>query len=85
MEDKIFVTVNGNDRREIKKGTTFYELSKSYKDRYQTDIMLAKSGNVLYELSARINKSMDVEFIDLTNQDGVRVYSRSILFIMVKC
>ncbi|MCJ7855723.1 nucleoside kinase [Lachnospiraceae bacterium NSJ-143] len=84
MEDKIFVTVNGNDRREIKKGTTFYELSKSYKDRYQTDIMLAKSGNVLYELSARINKSMDVEFIDLTNQDGVRVYSRSLSFIMVK-
>ncbi len=84
MDNKITITVDGKDQQEIKSGTHFYEIAQKYKDKYKTDIMLAKSGNVLYELGNKITKSMDINFIDLTNQDGVRVYSRSLSFIMVK-
>ena len=84
MDNKIIITVDGKDQQEIKSGTYFYEIAQKYRDNYKTDIMLAKSGNVLYELGNTINKSMDINFIDLTNQDGVRVYSRSLSFIMVK-
>lgn len=84
MDNKITITVDGKDQQEIKSGTYFYEIAQKYRDNYKTDIMLAKSGNVLYELGNKITKSMDINFIDLTNQDGVRVYSRSLSFIMVK-
>ena len=84
MDNKITITVDGKDQQEIKSGTHFYEIAQKYKDKYKTDIMLAKSGNVLYELGNKITKSMDINFIDLTDQDGVRVYSRSLSFIMVK-
>ena len=84
MENKITITVDGKDRQEIESGTRFYEIAEKYKSNYKTDIMLARSGNVLYELGSKITNSMDINFIDLTDQDGVRVYSRSLSFIMVK-
>ncbi len=84
MENKVTITVDGKDQQEIESGTYFYEIAEKYKNNYKTDIMLAKSGNVLYELGNKITKSMDISFIDLTDQDGVRVYSRSLSFIMVK-
>ena len=84
MENKITITVDGKDRQEIESGTRFYEIAEKYKSNYKTDIRLARSGNVLYELGSKITNGIDINFIDLTDQDGVRVYSRSLSFIMVK-
>ncbi len=84
MSDKVFVTVNGKDKLEIEKGTYIYDIAKDYNKYYETDIMLAKSGNILYELGNKIERSMDIDFIDITDKDGLRVYSRTLSFVMVK-
>jgi Uridine kinase len=68
----------------IEQGTTFEELSKIYADRYEAPIMLAQSGNILYELADSVKDGMEIEFLELTNPDGIRVYGRSISFLMIK-
>ena len=82
--EKIFITVNGSDRQEIEKGTTFYDVAKKYKSNFKYDIMLAQSGNTLYELSSPIKRSMDIKFLDMSNDEGMRVYTRCVSYIMVK-
>ena len=33
--EKIFITVNGSDRQEVEKGTTFYDVAKKYKNNFK--------------------------------------------------
>lgn len=82
--EKVTIGINGKDRIEVEKGTFVYEIAKKIQKYYKTEIVIAKSGNVLIELGSRIEKSMDIDFIDLTNQDGIYVYSRSLSLVMVK-
>ena len=76
--EKIFITVNGSDRQEIEKGTTFYDVAKKYKSNFKYDIMLAQSGNTLYELSSPIKRSMDIKFLDMSNDEGIRSYTKCV-------
>ena len=82
--EKVTIGINGKDRIEVEKGTFVYEIAKKFQKYYKTEIVIAKSGNILIELGNRIEKSMDIDFIDLTNQDGIYVYSRSLSLVMVK-
>ncbi|MGE4214402.1 MAG: nucleoside kinase [Anaerotignaceae bacterium] len=83
METGIKVTVMG-DSITIAEGTTFEELSKRYAEKFKAPIMLAQSGNTLYELADYVKEGMEIEFLELTNADGMRVYGRSLSFLMIK-
>ncbi len=81
--NKIFITIN-NEKYEIDKKTTLLELSKRFKDKYISTIVAARVNNDIRELSYEISEDAEIKFIDLTDEDGMRIYRRSLYFIFIK-
>ena len=71
-----------NKKIPVTKETTFYELSKMCDSFHRAPIMAAKSGNALMELCRKVNGEQEVEFVDLSSLDGLRIYTRGTLFIL---
>ncbi|MBI2251956.1 MAG: nucleoside kinase [Armatimonadetes bacterium] len=73
----------GNEKIEtFNKGTSLLEISRSYRSTYP--IIAAKVNNVIKELGTKIYQDSQVSFVDLSNEDGIRIYSRGLSFILVK-
>ncbi len=70
--------------REVPEGMTFEQLAKEYEDQFQGAILTARQGNRLQELKYQIYFDNDITFLDLTDEEGMRVYRRGISFVMVK-
>lgn len=83
MKEYLTASVMG-EIVEFEKGTTFQELGKKVQDKFLAPIVLAKQNNRLKELTSTVRKSDNIEFFDLTDTDGMRVYHRSVSFLMIK-
>ncbi|MCL2873955.1 MAG: nucleoside kinase [Defluviitaleaceae bacterium] len=81
MSELIKINVMGEEV-EIIKGTTLYNLSERYTHKLKYPIVLATVDNGLKELSTQIKGPCKIEFFDITNPNGFRVYQRSLFFIM---
>ncbi len=79
----IQVTVGQNAPIEVPKGTTLAELSKQYEPSLKNPILVAKMDNSLKELHHVLTKDCCVSFLDITDENGFRVYQRSVTFLMV--
>lgn len=83
MKEYLTASVMG-EIVEFEKGTTFQELAKKVQHKFSAPVVLAKQNNRLKELTSIVRKSDNIEFFDLTNTDGMRVYHRSVSFLMIK-
>ena len=77
------VTVMGKEIQ-ISTGMTFGMLAKEFQGEFAADILLAKQGNRLKELDYEIKELEDITFLDLTKEEGMRVYHRGVSFLLVK-
>jgi uridine kinase len=68
----------------VKAGTLLLELSREYTGFYKTRIIAAKVNSDIRELSYPLDQDCRVEFLDLTSEDGMRIYRRSLYFILMK-
>lgn len=68
----------------VNSGVMLLELSRDYANFYKTPIIAAKVNNDIRELSFQLEDDCKVEFIDLTSEDGMRIYRRSLYFILMK-
>ncbi len=82
--DKIKVVVGQGQAILIDKGKTLHELAEGYAGRYDTPVIAAKVDNDIRELSYVLNRDCSVRFMDLTDEDGMRIYRRSLYFILMK-
>lgn len=75
---------NNGVTKEIESGLTLKEIY----DRLSLDmphgVIAAKVNNVTEGLAKRIYRHKDVEFLDITSNDGMRMYVRSLMFIFMK-
>ncbi|MGE4284694.1 MAG: TGS domain-containing protein [Clostridia bacterium] len=69
---------------EVRKGITLLEVAQSYKKHTKLDILAGKVNNKMKDLNYKLEYDCTVEFIDLSSEDGVRVYKRSLFFILMK-
>ena len=69
---------------ECKKGISLLELSQLYENKRPLKILAAKVNNKVKDLRFTLEEDSDVKFLDLTTDDGVRVYKRSLFFILMK-
>ncbi|MBQ2879089.1 MAG: nucleoside kinase, partial [Anaerotignum sp.] len=69
---------------QIAEGMTFGELAKEFQGEFSSAILLAKQGNDLKELDYEIKEAEDITFLDLTYEEGMRVYHRGVSFLLVK-
>lgn len=65
-------------------GTTLLELCDDYRRFYTAEIIAARVDNDIRELGYRLEEDCRVDFIDMNNEDGVRIYRRSLHFILIK-
>ncbi|MBB6215846.1 uridine kinase [Anaerosolibacter carboniphilus] len=84
MEEGIHIMIDHKESVEIQKGMTLLELSNTYKHQYGTPIVAAKVNNDLKELNYVVNEAANIEFIDLTKIDGIRIYQRSLVFVFIR-
>lgn len=80
----IKVMFPDDSEREVFEGISLLELSKDYQGNYKSTIVAAKVNNDIKELSYHLYESCRVDFIDLTHDDGMRIYRRSLNFILIK-
>lgn len=80
----IKVTFPDGTEKEVIEGISLLELSNEYGGDYKSAIVAAKVDNDIKELSFHLYNSANIEFIDLTNDDGMRIYTRSLSFLLIK-
>lgn len=81
-DNQIFVTIN-KQRYELEKSTTLLELGKRFAKECTSTIIAARVNNDIKELSFEIKEDAEIDFIDLTDEDGMRIYRRSLYFIFI--
>lgn len=82
-EEKIRIYLNGEDLM-IEKGSKIEELVKGRRGKKDSIIVAAIVNNELRELTYPIEQECDIKFVDLTCEDGIRIYQRSLNFLLVK-
>ncbi len=79
---ELNITINGNQIK-VNRGITLEELSKSYEQDYQYEIILAKVDGIYKELNETINKECTIEFFDLMDRGANRIYLNGLVYLMI--
>lgn len=78
----VTVHIDGTSR-EYEAGTTLLAISRDVAHLYPAPIVAAAIDNDVKDLQATVQESGSVSFIDLTGEEGMRVYRRSLAFVLV--
>jgi uridine kinase len=76
--------INTGTTKIVRKGTTLNEVLKELGVKSKNPILGAMVNNVLEELNFEVFHPVSVQFIDITHPDGMRMYIRSISFVLCK-
>ena len=77
------VTVIVNDiKKEYPLGTTYYEISREF-DNKQNKILAAKINNQLVSLDMKCNSDCTINFIDVNDENGYKMYQSGLKFIFL--
>ena len=82
MNENIEVLIN-KKKYQFPKGIVLEEIAKNFQDTCKYPIVLAKIGNAIKELSVPLNKSFEIEFLDLTSREGNRAHIAGLTFVVV--
>ena len=80
---KIFC-VNSGETKSFQSGTALHSISKEFSLGLQYEAVAARVNNEVEGLNFKVYNHKDVEFIDITSDDGMRMYVRSLTFVMMK-
>ena len=75
---------NNGVTKEFEGGLTLKEIYDGMGLDMPHGVIAAKVNNVTEGLAKRVYRHKDVEFLDITSNDGMRMYVRSLLFIFMK-
>ncbi|MFT3738042.1 MAG: nucleoside kinase [Breznakibacter sp.] len=76
--------LNNNTIKEYPKATTLDDIAKDQQIKLKAPILGALVNNKLTELSFEVYHPKNVQFIDVTHPEGMRMYIRSLQFILYK-
>ena len=76
--------INNGLSKEYPLGTSLIEIADNMCVKTNKPILGARVNNKLKELSYRVYNPKFIEFIDITNIDGLRMYQRSLSFVLMK-
>ena len=80
---RIFCKNNG-ESKDFKSGVTLLDIQKEFDIKLPYDIVAARVNNVVEGLNYRVYRNKDIEFLDITSEQGMRLYVRSLTFVMMK-
>jgi uridine kinase len=67
-----------------KDGTSLLEISRDFQDKFPSTIVAARVNNMLRELTYIPEGDVELEFVDLTSEDGERIYVRSLSCVFIR-
>ncbi len=76
--------LNNGETKEFKRGTSLTEIKDTFGIKLPNRILGAMVNNQLAELSYEVFNPKNIEFIDITHPDGMRMYIRSLTFVLYK-
>ena len=76
--------VNSGETKSFQSGISLREAAKEFSLDMPYDAVAARVNNEIEGLNFRVYNHKDVEYIDITSDDGMRVYVRSLTFVMMK-
>jgi len=79
-----FFCENNQKSYTIEKGSSLLEISKGIPHELKHRPVGAFVNNSLQEMSYELYKPKHVSFIDITHADGMRMYTRSLQFVLIK-
>ena len=80
---RIFCKNNGVTK-EFENGLSLKEIYDGFGLELPYGVIAARVNNVTHSLAKCLYRHKDVEFIDITSNDGMRMYVRSLMFIFMK-
>ncbi|MBS4537811.1 nucleoside kinase [Clostridium sp. D2Q-11] len=83
MKD-LEVTIDGVGNFSVRKGTKIKDVIKVVNDIEHKNYLCARIDNEIKHLDFTIESSKDIELLDITDKDGIRVYARTLTFILLK-
>lgn len=81
---KIHLEFADNDIRSYDRGTNLLQIAAEFQGKLKSPIVAAKIGNIFYDLHHIPQTDAKVIWVDLSDQDGIRVYSRSLCLVFMK-
>ncbi len=82
-DQEVRININGQDLT-IEKGTRIEELVKGQRGKKDSLIVAACVDNEVKELTYSIEHECTITFVDLTSEDGIRIYQKSLVFLLIK-
>ncbi|HPU22236.1 MAG TPA: nucleoside kinase [Thermoclostridium caenicola] len=79
----IRIRLNGQEM-EVARGTRIEELVRDLKGKMGSQIVAAVVNNEIRELTFLIEQESDITTVDLSSDDGIRIYQRSLKFLLIK-
>ena len=73
-----------NNVIDVKKGTRVIDLLKEEIDKSEQTVIACRFNNEVKALNYQINSNGTIELIDLTSKDGMRIYTRGLIYIIGK-
>lgn len=81
----VTVHVQGGQTHQVEAGSTLYDLSQKIQKDHPTLIVAMKVNNKLMELTKTFTEPVnEVVLVDLADMDGVRIYQRSAIFVLIR-
>ena len=76
------VTFNDGTVVEVEKGTTIYELSKTFQPKMKNCIVGAEIDNEVVPMDTKITRATKIEFIDATSTNGYKMNKYGLEFVV---
>ena len=81
--EKIKVYVDGVGEMHIDKDITLEELAKEVYGKNHKDYLGARVNNQIYHLRKKVKEDMYIKFLDISERDGYRIYTRTISAVFI--
>jgi len=78
------VNVKGFEVKNLDGPISLQELAKQYQHNFSSPITAALVNNELKELTYVLDGDSTVEFLDMSSEEGMKIYLRSLIFLFVK-
>ncbi|MBQ3539833.1 MAG: nucleoside kinase [Bacteroidaceae bacterium] len=75
---------NNKESKQFKSGSSLIDIYKGFDLKMPYEPVAARVNNETVGLTFRVYRNKDVEFLDITSEDGMRMYVRSLTFVMMK-
>lgn len=84
MNIKVVTKVKNRDIEKIyRRGISLKEISDDFNNSHSNLIVAAKVNNLIKDLQACLYDDCSIEFIELNTEFGLKVYQRSITFLLI--